>query len=1569
MDHDNPVKTQLLWRDIANGEGRAPVAPRPFVTRILLVVTGLLVAVAAAAGMVGWLVGTPDTHFVSCWVTKFRDPTIPPNPAADCDRLALRQGNYFAHTDVASMPVQSSFLMTQQLDALAENSRSENVVLYVATYAIVDANGKIVLLTSDYNPGKPASGLPLSNVLRSLKKSPARHKLLVLDISWPDLLPAVTGGAGDVAAVLPKELLAVPDVDRLVLCACSPGQIALTSETMGRSVFSYYFEQALRGDADLYNPDLFENGRVTVHEAAQLIAARVDRWAMHNRSCRQTPTLLGEGQDFDLTVYDLLPLVTPTPTKLPKYPEWLLAGWKLREQWLDDGTSRLAPRLFQQLEAHLLRIEGRWRFEHSDEELKDTWQNTCADLKRSVALYANHAAGPAPVSLAAAVAAGHDTDPKVIDATSTLLEGLNAIQPSVKPADRQAAFQKTLAQFDKQTKDAAGLDVALAVFNAAVTQTQAEPDRLSVLTDVLRQRRLSDQWIETRFLDQLALRASTLPADAWNSSQASRLLRIVQQSEQAYCHSDAMPWTAERLEAAAQERHNAEFRFWSPGYVPADAVEQALNDAECLTENAAAHQAIFVDAWTTYAQSMGTLPWYSQYVDRYPAGMAAWTSAVDATADLAELLETQAMITQGKHVTDARDLEAIRRATKDARTVVSAALTPFDSDSVTRLVRRCQDEDARPNVFREIDAVLATPLLKSTDRVRLWLARAQLSSRFQDRIALMDYSDVKNKQKTPVLSGYDPVAAMRDEAALAALRSRVSLDLLRLGGITIDAGLYADLEDDSSQLTCEQADTIARLWHGGLRKQIEAAKNIGRRDCLSRVFPPLSPMGLLDSVETNPTLRLIMWQRRDLWAWQAGRYRYETRDGIDPEFYAKLAVQFAPYLKNTADPSLQIDATDGLADLTADAIPVPLAIPWTINGGTDKTTSVTVDVLNPAAPWLAIHRKGHSNANKPPSPEVFDVSLRRGARFAQFPPKGFAVIWSTGGRTYHHLVKVPALADQSRLTILLSSNPKQPTPAVDRIQLRSNPTPSAFHLFVRNDGPKPRTVLVELSTGALTATPLEIPTGQTVAVKFAPPANGAASTSTPLAKAPDKELPELDGPLKVVVRDAANQQELSSAIFPVEIIEPRQFVMVDNVRFTPKDDDHNRLEVELRETGKMPGPPCQVQLNLDAAHVPGLVGLGDGVFKGKLPANGDPFVLFARNLRLADGTSEQGSFSLTIDGVPRTIVFDTTFARSGNATTPVEAIRPVMRLSAPATGRSGGPFAAHIETDYAPDSATVELGLGRKTPSGRLQMDSVVRLPGGRQRRVGFSSSGKNGALLFNALIADWNVPVDTSGIVGHRTLQARLLASDGREIATAQQEVVLGDRPPEGVAFEQVPKMASNKEPLELSASALQSIPEVSNVTFFVGKPDNGAMPKNAVSAPGKSDAVGQTWSGQIALKPTVKGTVPVSAQFTNAAGLSTFITTTIEITDADIGGGKIQGKVVEGTIPQSGVEVILADGKGAPQAKATTAADGSFSFQSLKPGKYVASASKPTSGRRGEASVVVTGAGTADATIELWL
>src|SRR5207245_7838451 len=49
------------------------------------------------------------------------------------------------------------------------------------------------------------------------------------------------------------------------------------------------------------------------------------------------------------------------PTAPIPDPKWLKDGWELRDTWRRAEIFRWAPRAFQQLEAHLLRQESRWR--------------------------------------------------------------------------------------------------------------------------------------------------------------------------------------------------------------------------------------------------------------------------------------------------------------------------------------------------------------------------------------------------------------------------------------------------------------------------------------------------------------------------------------------------------------------------------------------------------------------------------------------------------------------------------------------------------------------------------------------------------------------------------------------------------------------------------------------------------------------------------------------------------------------------------------------------------------------------------------------------------------------------------------------------------------------------------------------------------------------------------------------------------------------------------------------------------------------------------------------------------
>src|SRR5205823_8396622 len=281
--------------------------------------------------------------------------------AEQANREAIRAGGYFPRTDENAFGSQERHLLVQELAGLQTLARQDSLVLYLNAFASRGGDGLTAVWPADFNPDAAQTRLPLRDVLRALAGCPAPHKLLVLDIMRPavgarlgELEPDAASAAYD---EIQRELAARPDPARLglILCACAPGEVSLASETLGRSIFNYYFEEGLRGWADGYNARNERNGRISVTELAEFVRAHVGRWAAANRGTPQTPLLLGTGPDFALRA---LPQGRPEPRlALPdpgNYPSWLLAAWKLRDAWVADGTGGLDPRLLLQFQATVL---------------------------------------------------------------------------------------------------------------------------------------------------------------------------------------------------------------------------------------------------------------------------------------------------------------------------------------------------------------------------------------------------------------------------------------------------------------------------------------------------------------------------------------------------------------------------------------------------------------------------------------------------------------------------------------------------------------------------------------------------------------------------------------------------------------------------------------------------------------------------------------------------------------------------------------------------------------------------------------------------------------------------------------------------------------------------------------------------------------------------------------------------------------------------------------------------------------------------------------------------------------
>ena len=150
-----------------------------------------------------------------------------------------------------------------------------------------------MVLPADADPNDPSTWLPLRGLLESFAQSPIRRRLLVLDIMQRVRDPRLDILSGDVAARVEDELKAVPDEGRLTLVSCSPGQTTEVSEVLGRSAFSFFLEQGLRGPADGAGAAGSSDGIITVSELAAYLATHVDSWVQRNRGTRQRPMLHG----------------------------------------------------------------------------------------------------------------------------------------------------------------------------------------------------------------------------------------------------------------------------------------------------------------------------------------------------------------------------------------------------------------------------------------------------------------------------------------------------------------------------------------------------------------------------------------------------------------------------------------------------------------------------------------------------------------------------------------------------------------------------------------------------------------------------------------------------------------------------------------------------------------------------------------------------------------------------------------------------------------------------------------------------------------------------------------------------------------------------------------------------------------------------------------------------------------------------------------------------------------------------------------------------------------------------
>jgi hypothetical protein len=1492
---------------------------------------GLLLAlVGAVLGLASWWAPRPRPLFIPLWITEYPSP-LGNNWPARQDRQSLLAGNYFARP-MLTAPGIDQRLLRRTLAELPK--RREDVVAYLSAYALTNEQGQIELLAAGSLPDNRDARISLRDVLTALEQCPAGGKLLILDLFWPIASPASGVMANDASARLAAELAAVPDPSRIVLTSCGPGEVAGASSVLGRSVFGHYVELGLRGYADASSPT--SDGRVTARELGRFVQARVARWARENAVRPQTPQLLGQGADFPLLVVEHgIPREPEAFQSVVEYPAALAEGWRLRDAWAGGNLLELTG-LAHQLERELLGEEARLTFGGSAAEATS---NVTAIINRANSArrqLTENLAAPPPRTVFEAAQMGAPLDAALLSQVRQAVTQWEQLIPS-QPVEKQAAAEAELLKtFATQHANTPAASLALAVFVAAANDPQFSPAGCRFYDGLLRATAPQPQYVETLLLRSLA----ELPANSPLTPDPTLrlLMRSSQQLAAASTRPRTLPWCLPELNAAAQGQYEGAYLYLAEGYAPRELAAQQLQQATDRFDEIRELQRILDEALQASDRALFELPSWPRLLVHRPEWLSTWLANAESASQVLAALEPHA----GMADSAARSVAGQRVARVSMALALQRQILhePISADNLTQLGERLTSPDVVLDDVSLAQELLETPLLDSATRCQLWTLQRSAAQRMAAHTLEVDVA--KQLIYPSDVPANDFGAGLHAEQEAERHRRRICAALMRLAGLSASPAQRSEPSAETESVP-------------PLAPALNAALADGARGDLAQARTAAVLSGLVAAQAAEPTQAAgyLAWRMalREQWAWRAKRFWYAEADRQNPAFSGDAARQYARAAQIRLEPQgVEFLGNAQITGLTLEAPSVAVSVPWH-QTGVDAGAQPLCQVLSPCDAVEASAPAGGAQGH----PFTFDVQLALDRLADLSNVRGVLVRLRAGDQTYHQPLTIAGLEQLEHFSVVLSTNPKTPTPALQSLRVRPTGQDQAFYFYVTNPRHEAREVLVELEAGASYSSKQLIGPRATALVM--------------LPGLPKLEQSLLPGDeLCLTVRDPATNRLLGSRRLAIEVQAPREYLSVNGALYVPGSIDANQLSVSVSAPAPLT-PPAKVALALPVERIPGFAGVSGGALRA-LVAGTAPVTLTATGLRLSPVANDNGYFYLDVDECPRAFIYATTFARSGQPTTPTEELRPAVRLDAPSVALAASNFEFGVEADNAPGGATLDVAICQGQ-AGTLTVERQLALPSARNRQTLVSPSGPNGGILVRATMHDWRPTLDSSGLVGHRYLRVRMLSSEGRELASAVQPITFDDQPPQGLQLVQVGPTAISGSKINVSAACWPGLTTVTEAKFFLTAPVDGKLPAGAVPVEGKPVGVGSTqWSATLTLPEKLTGPQPITVQFTNQIGLSSLATTTLQVQEPiDTSVGRIAGVVNEGPLPQAGLQVQLTDAEGKNPQTAQTNPQGVFTFDKLKPGEYKLSTSKPASERKASGTVTVVGGQTADSTLDLSL
>lgn len=666
----------------------------------------------------------------------------------------------------------------------------------------------------------------------------------------------------------------------------------------------------------------------------------------------------------------------------------------------------------------------------------------------------------------------------------------------------------------------------------------------------------------------------------------------------------------------------------------------------------------------------------------------------------------------------------------------------------------------------------------------------------------------------------------------------------------------------------------------------------------------------------------------DLQLWWRGwqRFRDDELNRVagagGPPVWSSAALEvMGPFVCDALSPQQPLTTFDVLWQQHRDDTPTPTV------SAVSPDDNLAVQVLNPAP-------KAHV-------PVRFQLRLKQASK-PKLSGDGFLAIFKSDGRTYHAPIALPGAKNSQAVNILLSPSNSR-LQLLDRVPLLGGH--AAVFVWLENNTSDPQQVLVTLDS-AIASPPLALAPHEVRCATLLPPAAGS----------PRSEL-------VVGVQEVASQRQLAQRCFAFFSPSAGDVVRCKSARIESSTTRGCVLTIEV-ETTQPNTDSLAVSLQLSSAKSGRALNVNGGRTRALLTKDSSKQTLSATLDSLP--AREKVRCDIFVDGIREPLVLTGLFPASGDTTILHNEQRPQVAISGDVVSQPTANYLLSLVPTGAASDDRVSLSLRSVADGSVVLSRQVEALP---PPVATLTATVPPGGLMVNPIATPATQAFDTSGLAGHFLWHADLLAG-AATVASSELPVVFDNSPPTSCRFVRPSTLATKESIVPLQVTVWDELTDIATVDLFLGKAIDGkAPPGTRLFRAKKSSGDAALWEAAVTM-PKDLGPCEVTAVATNGAGLATTFTTTVTVLDSlPQSHGEIRGVVMEGALPQAGLDVALEQAPGAALKTTKTDANGQFTFAEVTPGNYTVAATKSTSQRKGSTPVKVEANQTTTTSIKLAL